>query len=291
MCIAAEPALPVSLDGKICLVTGATDGMGKATARALAVMGAHVLGVGRNPEKGARVVAEIKRACGHDRVDFLLCDLSSQAEILALAETVSANYPRLDVLVNNAGGVIEPRRETVDGIEYTWAVNQLSVFMLTSLLLEKLKASAPARIVNVSSIGHRGVIHFEDVEMKRDYKVFSAYMQSKLANIMFTYELDRRLGSCGVTVNVLHPGWVGSAFGSETSLGKRILFTIAGWTFMKSPEQGAETAIYLASSPEVEGVSGKYFADKVPVRSSAESYDESSARRLWDLCSSMTRVQ
>jgi NAD(P)-dependent dehydrogenase (short-subunit alcohol dehydrogenase family) len=138
----------------------------------------------------------------------LLCDLSSQEEIRALAERVNAEYRRLDVLVNNAGGVLEPRKETVDGIEYTWALNQLAGFMLTHLLLDKLKATGQARIVNVSSIGHQGEINFDDIEMKSDYKIFNAYMQSKLAIIISTYELDRRLGDHGVTVNVLHPGWV-----------------------------------------------------------------------------------
>lgn len=276
------------LDGKICLVTGATDGMGKATAKALAELGGEVLLVGRNPKKGTEVMREIRQACGHDRVELLHCDLSSQSDIRALAERVNTQFPRLDVLVNNVGGVIEPRRETVDGIEYTWALNQLSYFLLTNLLLEKLKRSAPARIVNVSSYGHQGRIHFSDIEMKRDYSVFGAYMQSKLANIMFTYELDRRLGSSGVTANVLHPGWVGSAFGSSTGLAKRIAFAIARLTFMKRPAQGAETAIYLASSPEIEGVSGSYFADKRAIRSSDESYDEENAKRLWDVCSEMT---
>ena len=278
------------MDGKICMVTGATDGMGKATATALAVMGAHLVVVGRNPDKGAKVVGEIRQACGHEKVDFLQSDLSSQAEIRTLAAKFNTEYPRLDVLVNNVGGVFEPRKETVDGIEYTWALNQLSYFMLTNLLLDKLRASNAARIINVSSMGHRGSINFDDIEMIRDYAIFDAYMQSKLANIMFTYELDRRLSDCDATVNVLHPGWVGSSFGSTTGLLKRILFFIARLTFMKSPAQGAETAIYLASSPEVEGVSGKYFADKRAIQSSAESYEEESAKRLWDVCSSMTSV-
>lgn len=190
--------------------------------------------------------------------------------------------------MNNAGGVIEPRMETVDGIEYTWALNQLSGFLLTDLLLDRLKAAGGARIVNVSSTGHGGGINFDDIEMKHDYKIFRAYMQSKLAIIMSTYELNRRLVDSDVTINVLHPGWVGSAFGSGANLGKRILFSLARWTFMKSPDQGAKTAIYLASSPEVEGVTGLYFANEKPFNSSAESYDESDAKRLWDLCAAMT---
>ena len=200
-------------------------------------------------------------------------------------------YPRLDVLVNNAGGFFMAREESVDGIEMTWALNHLNYFLLTTLLLDHIKASAPARIICVSSDAHTGTsIRFDDPQFKKGYSGFGVYGHSKLANILFTYELARRLEGTRVTANALHPGFVATGFGHNNGglvrLGMRVVQRFGA----RTPEKGAETSVYLASSPEVEGVTGKYFVDKHPVQSSPESYDRTAAARLWELSEQMTRL-
>lgn len=275
---------------QIALVTGATSGIGKATAEALARQGMTVVLVARDAEKGSAVLEEIRSKSGNPNVDVLLADLSSQAAIRQLAEEFRGKYGKLHVLVNNAGGVFGSRKLTVDGLEYTFAFNHLAYFLLTNLLLDTLKASAPARIVNVSS-GAQGMgkINFADLQGEQQYSAQAAYSQSKLANVLFTYALARRLEGTGVTANVLHPGVVRTQFGRvETPLLWRVLFPLID-PFMLTPEKGAATAIYLATSPEVEGVSGKYFAKQKAVRSHSISYDKDLQERLWEVSAQLTQ--
>jgi retinol dehydrogenase 12 len=276
--------------GKICIVTGATAGIGEVTARELARLGATVVVVSRTPQRCMDTVARIRQETGSSSVDFLTADLSSQTAIRKLADEFKSRYPRLDVLVNNAGGFFMRRETSPDGLEMTWALDHLSYFLLTNLLLELLTASAPARIVNVSSDAHRGGhINFDDLQSQRSFAGFRAYSQAKLANIMFTYELARRLKGTGVTANALHPGFVATRFGMNNSLPVRLGMRLVS-LFALKPEQGAETSIYLASSPEVEGVSGKYFTKCKPVQSSPASYDLDTARRLWEVSAKMVGI-
>jgi retinol dehydrogenase 14 len=279
------------LGEKVCLITGATSGIGKATAMGLADMGASVVMVGRDRGRGEAALAEIKEKSANGSVHLLLANLSSREEIHRLADEFKEAYPRLDVLINNAGVFRSERTTTPDRLETTFAVNHLAHFLLTDLLLDVLKASAPSRIVNVSSGDHsNGIIDFDDLQGEKGYKGAKAYSQSKLANVLFTYELARRLEGTGVSANCLHPGaGIRTNFGSGVSgvLG----FTVRALTpLMKSPEKGAETSIYLASSPEVEGVSGRYFAKKAEARSSVVSHDERLARRLWEVSAELTNL-
>ncbi len=274
------------LHGKVCMVTGATAGIGLETARALASQGATLIIVGRNQAKTQATVDTLHRETGA-QVNYLLADLSSQADIRQLVDAFERSYDRLDVLVNNAGAYFAKRQESPDGIELTWALNHLNYFMLTGLLLDVLRftgsAAAPARIVNVSSDAHRGsVINFDDVQGVQEYSGWRAYAQSKLANIMFTYALARRLGAAPVTANTLHPGVVASNFAANNGL----LGTVARKVmdvFSISPREGAATSVYLASSPEVRTVSGNYFVKCRPVASSQRSYDHAAQERLWSL--------
>ena len=270
--------------GRTVLVTGGTGGIGQATAIGLAAMGARVGITGRDIARTRAAAADIAAASGNPAVDPFPADMSSQAEVRRLAGEVLAAYPRLDVLVNNVGGFWSTRRVTADGLEHTFAVNHLAPFLLTSLLLDRLKASAPARIVTVSSGAHAmGTINFDDLQGERRYSGQQAYNQSKLANVMFTYELARRLDGTGVTATVLHPGVVRTGFAAEdpSPVWKVALPLIR--PFLKTPRKGAATSIYLASSPEAEGISGKYFADSKPKTSSSSSYDSAAAARLWEV--------
>jgi retinol dehydrogenase 14 len=274
---------------KVCLITGATSGIGKATAMGLANMGASVVMVGRDRGKGEAVMAEIKEKSPNASVDLMLADVSSQEQIRRLADEFKEAYPRLDVLINNAGVFRSKRLTSADGIEMTFAVNHLAYFLLTNLLLDVLEASAPSRIVNVSSGAQsNGTIDFDDLQGEnKEYKGTKAYSQSKLANVLFTYELARRLEGTGVTANCLHPGAVRTSFGRGSS-GVFGFMVRALRPFMISPERGAETSIYLASSPEVDGLSGGYFVKKGEARSSDGSYDERIARRLWEVSAELT---
>jgi len=275
---------------KVCLITGATSGIGKATAMGLANMGASVVMVGRDRGRGEAAMAEIKEKSPNASVDLMLADVSSQEQIHRLADNFKEAYPRLDVLINNAGLFRSERITSADGIEMTFAVNHLAYFLLTNLLLDVLKASAPSRIVNVSSGEQRnGTIDFDDLQAEKGYKGAKAYSQSKLATVLFTYELARRLEGTGVSANCLHPGVVGTNLGSGVS-GVSGFMVRALTPLMKSPEKGAETSIYLASSPEVEGLSGRYFVKKDEARSSDVSYDERIARRLWEVSAELTNL-
>jgi NAD(P)-dependent dehydrogenase (short-subunit alcohol dehydrogenase family) len=265
--------------GKTVLVTGATSGIGKATALELARQRANVCIVARNKSKGETVLEEIKKATGNTKLELFVADLSSMNEVRRLALEFKAQHARLDVLVNNAGGVYDTRQTTTDGLEYTFAFNHLASFSLTSLLLDTLKASAPSRIINVSSGAQaNGKINLMG---EKRYSSFAAYSASKLANVMFTYALARRLSGMGVTVNTLHPGLVGTNFGSNAKSALWRGVASLAKAFSMPPEKGAETTIYLASSSEIQGVSGKYFDKKKAVASSAASHDEVAQERLW----------
>jgi retinol dehydrogenase 14 len=268
--------------GKSVLVTGGTGGIGKATAIGLAALGARVGITGRDPARTEAAAAGIRATPGSPVVDAFAADMSVQAGVRRLAARVLDTYPRLDVLVNNAGGFWAHRHVTADGLEHTFALNHLAPFLLTSLLLDRLTASAPARILNVSSGAHaRGRIDFDDLQGERNYSGQRAYSQSKLASVMFTYELARRLEGTGVTATVLHPGVVRTSFGAEDQAAYLAVMIRVARLFMKTPEQGAATSIYLASSPEVEGITGRYFVNRKPKTSSKASYDATAAARLW----------
>lgn len=284
----SNPNARHTMEGKVCMVTGATAGIGKVTARVLAEQGAHVIVVGRNEQKAAQTVQQINQKTGRDSAEFMLADFASLAATQALAAWFRGTHRRLDVLVNNAGAMFMSRQESQDGIEMTFAVNHLGYFLLTNLLLDLLKASAPARIVNVSSKAHEGAqLDFDDLECRKNYAGMKAYGRSKLANLLFTYELARRLEGSGVTANALHPGFVATNIGANNiPLFRRPVKWLIN-RVAKNVEEGAQTSIYLASSPEVEGVTGKYFVDCKPVPSSAASYDEAAARRLWQISAEM----
>jgi NAD(P)-dependent dehydrogenase (short-subunit alcohol dehydrogenase family) len=274
--------------GKTCMVTGATSGIGLVTARALAEQGATVIAVGRNPDKGAAIVADIRQETGNSEVEFMLADLSVQTAVRHLAQEFTAHYPRLDVLVNNAGAFFFKRQLSADGIEMTLALNYVSVFLLTHLLLQALQASDAARIVNVSSDAHRSArMSLEDLQGQRRHSGFGAYARAKLAVVLFTYELARRLQGTRVTANALHPGFVATnIYASSGGFAKLLAPLFARMAL--SPEEGAQTSIYLASSPEVAGVSGAYFVRKQAVRSSPASYDQAVAGHLWTITQRLT---
>ncbi|GAB3054814.1 SDR family oxidoreductase [Intrasporangium mesophilum] len=277
------------LHGCTVLVTGATGGIGLATATGLAALGARVGIVGRSSTRLSDAVESISRTAPSAQVDTFEADLSAQSEVRALAAKVRAAYPRLDVLVNNVGGYWAHRHVTADGLEHTFALNHLAPFLLTDELRDLLVASAPSRVVNVASAAQAlGRINFDDLQSERSYRGQRVYNQSKLANVLFTYELARHLEGTGVTANALHPGVVASGYGREDSGVVMKYLQPLGTRFLKSPEQGAETPIYLASSPEVQGISGLYFVNRRPKRSSKASYDRDLARRLWDVSTQLT---
>jgi NAD(P)-dependent dehydrogenase (short-subunit alcohol dehydrogenase family) len=274
--------------GKVCLVTGATSGIGLVAARELARLGAHVVLVGRDPERSAAAIAQIQQQTGSRAVEVLMADLSRQDQVRQLAEQFRERHPHLDVLINNAGGIWFDRQLTADGLERTFALNHLAYFLLTQLLLDTLRACAPSRIINVSSGAHRGVeLLFDDLMGEKHYTGWRAYKQSKLANLLFTYELAGRLEGTGVTVNAMHPGWVATGFGKDNSWKGRLL-QLASGLFALSPENGARTVVFLASSPDVATVSGRYFVREQARPSSPQSSDPAAARRLWEVSEQLT---
>jgi retinol dehydrogenase-12 len=273
--------------GRVCLVTGATNGIGYETALGLARLGARVAIVGRDADKARHCAERVRVAVPGAIVDAHTADLSAQDAIRQLAGVLRAAYPRLDVLVNNAGAIFDRRTLTVDGIERTWALDHLGYVLLTLELLESLKASAAAggkpRIVNVASAAHyRGHIDFDDIEGARRYGAMRAYAQAKLGNVLFTYALARRLRDSGIAVNCLHPGVINTGFARNTGG----LFGTA-WSLMRpfltSPDKGAQTSLHVASAPELDGVTGRYFSHARPKTSSAESRDEAVQERVWAL--------
>jgi retinol dehydrogenase-14 len=278
------PDRPQLMAGKTVVVTGGTGGIGRATAEGLARLGARVAITGRDIARAQAAAAQIAAATANPAVDAFAADLSAQAGVRRLARDVLDAYPRLDVLVNNVGGFWARRHLTADGLEYTFALNHLAPFLLTNLLLDQLTASAPARIVTVASGAQAlGEIDFGDLQGERAYSGLRAYNQSKLANIMFTYELARRLAGTGVTATAAHPGVARTAFGTEDPTAMTRAMTLIARPFMKTPAQAAATPVYLASSPEVEGVTGRYFANRRPKKSSKSSYDTAAAARLWQV--------
>ncbi len=276
------------MNGKVVLITGGTSGIGKAAAVELAGMGAEVVVTGRNAERGREAVQEIKDRSANDAVSLMLADLSLQAEVRKLAEEFRRGHDRLDVLLNNAGVVNQKRSETADGIEATLALNHLAPFLLTELLLDLLKASAPSRVVTTASEAERwGRMSFDDLQSRKRYGAFPVYGMTKLANIMFTIDLAERLEGTGVTANCFHPGAVSTSFGSGNGGFGSILFN-AFKPFMRSPGKGADTLVYLASSPDVEGMTGKYLSDRKLITAKSMAYDKEARRKLWEASEKLT---
>jgi NAD(P)-dependent dehydrogenase (short-subunit alcohol dehydrogenase family) len=281
------------LQGKTSLVTGGSNGIGKCTAEGLARMGATVVIVGRDAQKTACAAEEIRSASGNPAVHFLIADLSSQQEIQRLAAAFRSEYQQLHILINNAGAIFSKRERTVDGLEKTFALNHLGYFLLTNLLLDVLQASAPARIINVSSLAHRiGTIAFDNLQGERSYGRMRAYSNSKLANVLFTVELARRLQGTGVTANALHPGYINSGFGKNNPVDGLSSFLVGVFTnlFARSPEEGARTSIYLASSPAVEGITGKYFSNSKISATMGQATDRALAKRLWEVSAELVHL-
>ncbi len=277
-----------TMSGRTCMITGATSGIGRATALALADQGASLFLVARDIVKGETLAATIRNRGG--KAETLIADLSSQAQIRQLAATFLDRGEPLHVLINNAGVVNLQHKRTVDDVEEVFAVNHLAYFLLTHLLLDRLKASAPARILNVASEAHKlSPIQFEDIGFAANYRSMKVYGQSKLANILFTYELARRLEGSGVTVNCLHPGAVSTGLGKNNG---RIAQTLIGFLrpFFRTPEKGAETSVYLASAAAIEGITGRYFSNCREKRTSRVSYDVNVGQRLWQLSEKMTGI-
>lgn len=283
----------LSMQNKICVVTGATAGIGLVTAHALAEQSATVIVVSRNAQKCADVVDAIKQQTGNAAVEAMPADLSSLADVRALARRFIDKYSHLDVLLNNAGAIFTSRTLSEEGIEMTWVLNHLNYFLLTNLLLDALKAAPAARVINVSSDAHlMGNIKFDDVQFeRRRYSGFGAYSQSKLANVMFTYELARRLQAenVSITSNALHPGSVATNFGKNNTGVWGTMFKLFS-RFTISPADGAKTSIYLATSPSVAGITGQYFDRCKPKPSSQASHDQEAQKRLWDLSAEIVKL-
>ena len=278
------------MSGRVSLITGGNSGIGKATALGLAKLGSSVVIVSRDKDKGEAALIEIRGKSGSRNVDIMVADMSSQDSVRELAHDFSGRYKKLHVLINNAGVILHKRVVTVDGLEATLATNHLGHFLLTNLLLDELKASTPSRIINITSAAHYGTeVNFDDLQGEKKYSGFGAYSQSKLANVLFTYQLAKRLEGTGVSVNCLHPGVVRTGFGHDQggllNIGIRIMSP-----FMMSPDKAARAEIYLATSLELEGVTGKYFSKGKSARSSKESYDESAAERLWKVSAELTKL-
>lgn len=277
------------MDGKICLVTGATSGIGQVTAATLAALGAEVGVVGRNPAKTERVVTKIRTESGNARVVAFLADFSDLEQVRRLAAAVHARFDRLDVLVNNAGAFFLRREMTPYGVEKTFLVNHLAPFLLTNLVLDMLRAAPAGRVINVASSMHRtGTLDWDDLAFEHGYSGMKAYARSKLANILFTRELARREAGTPLTVNAMHPGMVATGIWKA---GFAPLDRLAQWgvaRFALTPEEGADTILYLATSPEVAGVSGEYFIERKPVMPSEAARDDALARRLWEVSERLT---
>jgi len=279
-----------TMKDKVVMVTGANSGIGKAASLALAKMGATIVMVARSKERGEAARSEIIRKSQNNAVDLLLADLSSLKSVRILASEFQKKYSQLHVLINNAGLFNQRRRVSADGYENTFATNYLAPFLLTNLQLDLLKASAPSQIINVSSVGHyNGHINFDDLTLENDYGGWKAYGQSKLALVLFTHELAKKLQGTGVTVNAVHPGTVATNIWSRP-LGPVGFIMALPKMFMTSPEQGAETIVYLASSPDAKGLNGEYVEKRKVKKSSDESYDEEIAQRLWDVSAKLTRL-
>ncbi len=276
---------------QVCIVTGATAGIGLVTARELAERGATVVLISRSAKKCSATVAALREATSNERISAIAADLSLMSEVRRAAAEFSARQTRLDLLVNNAGAYFMARQETAEGNEMTFALNHLNYFLLTNLLLDMLIASAPARIVNVSSDAHRGAkLNFADLQNSRRYAGFTAYGQSKLANILFTAELARRLEGTGVTTNSLHPGLVATNFAANNGRRGKLMRWVMN-RFSISVEQGAQTTLYVATAPELEGVTGQYFESSRVAQPSAAARDADAARRLWEVSEQLVGLE
>jgi len=272
------------MDGRVCVVTGATNGIGKETALGLARLGATVVIVARNVERAARTANEIERETGNKNIEMVIADFASLAAVRAAASEIARRHRAVHVLVNNAGRASNQRMVSTDGFEMTFAVNHLAPFLFTRELLPLLRAGAPSRIVNVASAGERnGPMRFDDLQSERNYRGFNAYAMSKLANVLFTYELASQLADTGVTANCLHPGAVATDLLRQIP---KLLFALI-FPFLLTPAKGARTVVFLAASPSVEGVSGGYFQKCRAARSSRRSYDVETRKRLWDVSEAM----
>lgn len=277
------------MKGKVVLITGGTSGIGKAAAMKIASLGARTVFTYRNKEKGEKTLDEIRTQSGSSDVHMLELDLASLNSVRGFAENFLKEFKRLDVLINNAGGFFGYRKLTEEGFEYTFGVNHLGPFLLTNLLKDCLISNG-SRIINVSSAAQQaGKMNFDDLMFEDKFAGFKAYAQAKLANIIFSYELDRRWGNEGISVNAVHPGAVATNFGNEAKPAFKSLMKV-GKPFLKTPEQGADTIVYLASSPEVEGVSGKYFASRKQIKSNNGSYNRENWIRLWEVSEEFTGV-
>ncbi len=275
------------MKNKTVVITGITSGIGRFTAVDLASRGARLVLIARNKARADETIEEIRKKTGNKNIALFIADLSVMEDIRKVTAEIIRKYPVIDVLINCAGMVFPKRYESSEGIEMTFALNHLGYFMLTNRLVEHLKAAPSARIINVASEAQRsGQIHFDDLNLENGYSAFKAYSQSKLANVIFTYELARRLEGTRVTANAVHPGVVNTRFGRDFNGIWKILFAFVK-PFMRNVEKGAETVIWLAVSPEVEGVSGKYFTDKKQIRSTDISYDKEIADRLWKVSEEM----
>ena len=280
-----------SMVGKTVLVTGATSGIGRATALGLAMMGARVAITGRSSDRTEDAARDIG-AAGGGQIEVFVADLSSQSQLRRLADQVLQRFSRIDVLINNVGGYWNTRHLTTDGLERTFALNHLAPFLLTNLLLDRLTSSGPARVVTVSSNAQAmGRIDFDDLQAARSYSGARAYNQSKLANVLFSYELARRLGGSTVTSNALHPGVVSTSFGAEDPGQLQTLLVPLLRPFMKTPAQGAATSIHLASAPDLKQVTGRYFANRKPKASAQVSYDQAAAARLWQVSADLVGIR
>ncbi len=276
------------LGGRTCLVTGASSGIGEETALGMARLGARVILVGRSRERGERALARVRTESGNDRVELRLADLASLTEIRRLAAEVVETCPRLHVLVNNAGIVNLRRTTSIDGFETMFAVNHLAYFLLTNLLLERLIASAPARVVNVASEAHRfGTLEIDDLQSERSYGAMRSYGRTKFANILFTYELARRLDGTGVTAHCVHPGAVATRLGHNNGLLGRVVTGLLR-PFFRSPAGGAAPSLHAATADELEGVTGRYFSARGEIRSAPATYDPALARQLWERSAALT---
>jgi retinol dehydrogenase-12 len=272
------------MQGKVCLVTGATAGIGKVAATALAAQGAEVVITGRNPQKTRDCAEQIQSETRNEGVQYLLADFTDLQQVANLAAAFKERHTHLDVLLNNAGTYFNTRKKTPYGVEMTFLVNHLAPFLLTNRLLEIIRRSAPARIVNVASDAHRfATLNFDDLGFERGYFGFLAYARSKLANVLFTYELARRLEGSGVTANAVHPGHVATDIWKANFSVFGPLIRFINRLIALTPQQGADTLIYLASSPEVAQETGKYYIKRKAVSSSALSRDKQAARRLWEV--------
>ena len=279
-----------SMLNKICLVTGATSGIGRETSKALALKGAFVIIVGRNVKKCIATVNDIKLYAGSDLVDYIHTDLSDLKQVRDLAKVLKQNYQRLDVLVNNAGAYFKSRHQSVNGYEMNLALNYLSPFLLVSLLVDMLKESDQGRIINVSSNAHfKSKIDFDDLQCRHSFVGSEPYAKSKLAILLFTYELARRLKNTNVTVNALHPGLVATNFGKNNGWFRFYLRRLLKRSEISAAE-GARTSIYLATAPDVSDVTGGYFINEQQVKSSVDSYDQDIAKRLWEVGEKLTGI-